>query len=315
MTYIQDAVTAGTQVLVHCAAERIVARGGEVVGVDATAIDPASGVRHRVAVRCRTVVLAGGAIFSPALLLRSGIGNGMVGKRLRLHPVTAGVGIYPHPIHLWSGHPQTAICTEFARLAGTHGFTIEVAPAHPGLAAMAIPWASGGNHKQQMARLAHMAAFIVLVRDHGWGRVTVTARGDPVVHYRMHPEDQRLMLKGLEEMGRIHFAAGAEEISSLHTRRVAVRRDEPAAASRFARSIHAEGIRPNGLALFSAHLMGGLPMGSDARRAAVDPSGQVYGVRGLYVADASVFPSAPSVNPMITIMAMAHRTAQRVASG
>ncbi len=60
--------------------------------------------------------------------------------------------------------------------------------------------------------------------------------------------------------------------------------------------------------------MGSLPMVSDPRRAAVDPTGQVYGVRGLYVADASVFPSAPGVNPMITIMAMARRTAQRIQS-
>jgi len=315
VTYVQDAYAAGAQVLVHCAAERILTRGGSVVGVEATATDPASGRRRRVAVRCTTVVLAGGAIFSPALLLRSGIGNAMVGQRLRLHPVTAGVGIYAHPIELWSGHPQTAACTEFARLTGTHGFTIEVAPAHPGLAAMAIPWASGEDHKRQMARLAHLAAFIVLVRDYRWGRVTVTARGDPVVHYRLHPEDQRLMLRGLEEMGKIHLAAGAREIYSLHTRRVAVRRDEPDAATRFARGVRAAGIRPNAVALFSAHLMGGLPMGSDPRRAAVDPSGQVYGVRGLYVADASVFPSAPSVNPMIAIMAMAHRTTQRVAAG
>src|SRR3990172_7972788 len=131
----------------------------------------------------------------------------------------------------------------------------------------------------------------------------------------MDAEDQRRMRRGLEEMGKIPLAAGAREIYSLHTRRVAVRRDEPDAATRFARGVRAAGIRPNALALFSAHLMGGLPMGSDSRRAAVDPSGQVHGVRGLYVADASVFPSAPSVNPMITIMAMARRTTQRVAGG
>lgn len=311
-TFVQDAAEGGAHIIVRCAAERIVARAGAVTGVEATISDPESGRRHRLDVRCRTVVLAGGAIFSPTLLLRSGLGNAMVGRGLRLHPVTTGVGIYRHRIAFWSGRPQTAICSEFARVGGTHGFMIEVAPAHPGLAAMAFPWSGGAEHKGLMTQIAHAAAFIVLVRDHGSGRVTVTAHGDPIVRYALHPQDQALMLRGLEEMGKIHLAAGAREIFSLHTRRVLVRRDEPDAAERFARGIRAAGIRPNGLALFSAHLMGGLPMGADSRSAAVDPNGQVYGVRGLYVADASVFPSAPAVNPMIAIMAMARRTARRI---
>jgi choline dehydrogenase-like flavoprotein len=310
VTYLQDAVDAGAQVLVHCAAERIVARGGAVVGVEATAAD--GDRRHRVEIRCRTVVLAGGALFSPALLLRSGLGNSMVGRGLRLHPVTAGLGVYERPIGIWAGRPQTAVCTEFARVAGTHGFSIEAAPAHPGLAALAFPWRNGADHKNLMTRYAHAAAFIVLVRDHGSGRVRVTPRGDPLVHYGLHPEDRSLMLRGLAEMGRIHLAAGAQEVFSLQTRRVQVRRDTPDAAGRFARDTQAVGIRPNALSMFSAHLMGSLPMGADPRRAAVDPAGQLYGVRGLYISDASVFPSAPGVNPMITVMAMAHRTAQRV---
>jgi choline dehydrogenase-like flavoprotein len=314
VTYVQDAFDAGTRVLVGCRAERIAARSGRVAGVEAMAADPATGQQHRVEIRCRTVVLAGGAIFSPALLLRSGLGNAMVGRRLRLHPVTACLGVYAHPIELWSGAPQTAVCTEFARFEGTHGFWIEASPGHPGLAAMAVPWTSREGHVRQMASLANVAALIVLVRDHGSGNITLTARGDPVVRYALHPRDQALMVRGLEEMGRIHLAAGALEVYSLHTRGVGVRRDEPQAAARFAAAVRREGIRPNALALFSAHLMGGLPMGADPRRAAVDPWGQLHGVRDLYVADASVFPSAPAVNPMITIMAVARRTAERIAA-
>ena len=93
-----------------------------------------------------------------------------------------------------------------------------------------------------------------------------------------------------------------------------MRRDEPQAAQRFAEAVTRAGIRPNAQALFSAHLMGSLPMGRDPRRAAVDPGGQLYGVRNLFVADASLFPTAPGVNPMITIMAMARRVANRIQS-
>ncbi len=311
-TYIRDACGAGAEVLVRCRAERILARRGEVRGVEAVATDEL-GRRHPVEIRCKRIVVAGGAVFSPALMLRSGLGNRMVGTGLRIHPVTACLGIYDRPIEIWAGRSQTAVCTEFARVDGTHGFWIEASPAHPGLAAAALPWSDGAGHKLLMARLANTAGSIVLVRDHGSGRVGVTAAGSPVVSYPLDPRDASLMVKGIGEMGKIHLAAGASEVLSLHTRTVRVGRDEPDAARRFAQGVEREGIRPGALALFSAHLMGGLPMGASSRRAAVDPSGQVYGVRNLYVCDGSVFPSAPAVNPMITIMAMAHRVALRIA--
>lgn len=232
---------------------------------------------------------------------------------LRIHPTTACAGIYDHPIEMWNGPAQTAMVDTQARiLNGTHGFWLEAAPGHPGLAAMALPWQGREEHQALMRRLAHTSALIVLVRDSGSGRVTITRAGDPVVRYRLRPEDQSLMIRGLQELGRIHLAAGAQEVGSLHTAGVRVRRDEPDAAARFANGVAHAGIRPNALALFSAHLMGSLLMGADPRRAAVDPSGRLYGVRNLYVADASVFPSAPSVNPMITIMAMARRIADRI---
>lgn len=311
-TWITDAVSAGARIVVDGEAQRIVTRGGEVTGVEAAVRDPRTGAQHRLEIACRTVVLAGGAIFSPVLLQRSSLGNARVGTGLRLHPVTAALGIYDRPIEIWRGAAQTAACTAFARAGGTHGFWIEASPGHPGLAAMAVPWTSRDDYAALMRRLRHTAAFIALLRDRGSGTVQPARDGSPVVRYRMHPLDRALMVRALEEIARIHLAAGAQEVFSLHTRRVHVRRSEPEAANRFARGVRAEGIRPNAVTLFSAHLMGGLPMGADRTRAAVDPSGRLYGVRNLYVADGSIFPSAPSVNPQITIMAMAHRIAKGI---
>ena len=65
--------------------------------------------------------------------------------------------------------------------------------------------------------------------------------------------------------------------------------------------------------MFSAHQMGTCRMGQDKRTAVCDASGEVFGVRGLYIGDASAFPLSSGVNPMITIMAMAHHTARRIA--
>jgi choline dehydrogenase-like flavoprotein len=81
---------------------------------------------------------------------------------------------------------------------------------------------------------------------------------------------------------------------------------------RFLGEIAARGIAPNRLPLFTAHQMGSCRMGASARTSVADPYGQVHGVPGLYIADASGFPTASGVNPMLTVMALAHRVAQRI---
>lgn len=47
---------------------------------------------------------------------------------------------------------------------------------------------------------------------------------------------------------------------------------------------------------------------------ACNPSGEVWDVSGLYVADGSVFPTPSGVNPMITIYGVAYLTAQGIVS-
>jgi choline dehydrogenase-like flavoprotein len=64
--------------------------------------------------------------------------------------------------------------------------------------------------------------------------------------------------------------------------------------------------------LFSAHQMSSCRIGQGPATSVADPDGQVHGVRGLYVTDASAFPNASGVNPMLTVMALARRTASRI---
>ena len=82
----------------------------------------------------------------------------------------------------------------------------------------------------------------------------------------------------------------------------------------FVDTIRARGVRPNKIVMYSAHIMGSCPMSSDESVGAVNPEGELYGIRNLFVGDASVFPTAPGVYPMITIMAMSRRTAEFVAA-
>ena len=312
VTYLPDAHRAGARFLFDTTANRIVIEGGAAQGVEATY---RRGYREvPVHVRARAVVAAGGAIQTPPLLVRSGIRFRGVGVGLRLDPTTALVGEFPEPVRMWKGPMQTIVVRRFQDTdEGHHGPWLESAPGHPGLAALATPWHGGRAHKDAMRRADRFAATIVLARDVAEGRVSTDSRGEPVIKYRMSPRDRRNLVRGLQEAARIHRAAGARRISTLHLRECTVGdgtseiRDRDLDA--FIDTIARLGIRENGLALFTAHPMGSARAGTDPRTSAANPMGECHEVRGIWIADGSLLPTAPGVNPMITIMALAARTA------
>ena len=90
----------------------------------------------------------------------------------------------------------------------------------------------------------------------------------------------------------------------------------PIAQTLVSRGVHlvivGRGVVTNRVTLFSAHQMSSCRIGRDRASSVADPDGQVWDVRGLFITDASAFPSAAGVNPMLTVMALARRTAQRM---
>lgn len=319
LTYLQDAHDQGARVLVRCTAERLVVERGSVVGVEGWAPDSATGERRRVVVRAPIVVVAGGSVESPALLLRSGLQNPNIGRHLRLHPVVASGGLYPDPVETWTGSLQTVYSDHFARLRGDYGFRLEVMPAHPGLLGLATPWGGGQSFKQLMAHIRNQAVFITLTRDTGEGHVTLDKQGDPVLHYWPNEVDRRHLARGMQEVTRIVFAGGGTGVRHNFSPLLALESEasRPGAVSearmkRFLGEIERRGIAPNRVIVGTAHQMGTCRLGGSAKTAVADPDGQVYGVRGLYIADASGFPTASGVNPMLSTMALAYHVAQRI---
>ena len=312
VTYLPDAYHAGARFLFDAKADHIVIESGEARGVEATS--RSDGRDFPIHVRASTVVAAGSAIQTPALLLRSGVRSPGVGVGLRLDPTTALFGEFPHPVRMWSGPMQTIVVRRFQEADdGHHGPWLESAPGHPGLSALAIPWTGGRAHKDAMRRLHRAASTIVLVRDVAEGRVTIDRRGEPILSYRLSARDRRNLTRGLQEAARIHRAAGACRIGSLHLRECSagdgshpIRLGELDA---FVDRVGRLGIRENGVALFSAHPMGSARAGLDPKTSAAKPTGESHEVRNLWIGDGSILPTAPGVNPMISIMAVALRTA------
>ena len=315
--YVPAALAAGARLFTDVRVERmeLAERGGgsPLKRVHATVVDRETGApRGTLVVEAPIVVVAAGAVGTPVLLQKSGMGGGGVGGFLRLHPTTAVIGRYAREMYGGAGIPLSAICDEFLRGGDGYGFWIETPPMYAGLAAASMP-GFGAPHRELVEAAPNLASMIVLVRDgaergRSSGGVTVDRAGRVRIRYRMSSADRARLLRGMEAAARIQFAAGAEEVSTLHAR--ACRMRSPAELGTIAR----RPAGPNQLGVMSAHVNGTCRIGTDPRTSGCTPDGERHGVPGVYVADGSLLPTAPGVNPQETIMAIATVISERIAS-
>ncbi|KAL1835913.1 hypothetical protein VTK73DRAFT_5269 [Phialemonium thermophilum] len=194
------------------------------------------------------------------------------------------------------------------------------------------PWRGGIDFKTSAARLAHFETFIALVRDRDTGSVHVDPdTGRPRVHYTPSAFDRAHALEGILALCRLCHASGAREIHPFlpevepFIRQVAKKNndddkeEESRAVPDLAFEAWLDGVRAVGSRTIahspfaSAHQMGSCRMGSHPGEGVVDGRGRAWEARSLFVADASVFPSASGVNPMVTNMAIADWIARGVA--
>src|SRR4051812_40167705 len=313
-TYLQDAADAGARFVVNCRVERVLVENGRAAGVEGTYLD-SDGRAARVTVRAPTVVVAAGALDTPALLLRSGIGGPAAGDYLRLHPATAVIGGYDDPPKAWWGAPQSALSMEYADLQDGYGYLVETSHASPGVTGTSVPWESGAQHKTDMARGPISSAMVFLIRDRGHGRVTVDGAGNPVHTYPFSDGlDLANFRHGLRTMAVMHEAAGAHEVITLHRKPLRWARADGEAIEDFAARVIAAPLTPFEHATFSLHHMGSARMGKDPATSVAGPFGELHDTPGVWIGDASAFPTASGTNPMLTTMALAHRTAEAIAA-
>ena len=304
--YLLDASVAGADVIVRCRANRILVEDGRAAGVEAVVTDQAGAEIH-VTIRSPRVVVAGGGIESPALLLRSGIGGPAVGQHLRVHPAWFVTGLYADRIDAWSGQIQSVVSFDYAHLEHGDGFLCECVILSPTFWAASMPWESGADHKRAMLDLRRAATWHGVAHDHGSGRVTIAADGTARVEWELDNELDRLTATAaLTELSRLHEAAGAEEIYTFQPPGLRWRRGDDFESFLGALGTHSPRVA------YSAHQMGSCRMGIDARTSVANVEGELHDVAGVWIGDASALPSAPGVNPMITIMAVAERTARRI---
>ncbi|MGI5415314.1 GMC family oxidoreductase N-terminal domain-containing protein [Actinomadura luteofluorescens] len=292
---LPQACEAGAQIVSRARVERILVERGTATGVRARRPDGTA-----FEILAPRVVVAAGALETPLLLRRSGIGaHPEVGRGMAVHPATNIAGRFAEPVVSWSGVMQSVGVEE---LHGD-GILIEATASPPGMSSFPLPGA-GRALRRALEGADRLAVLGAMIADAPSGRVH-GARHRALVRYDLAREDAARLRRALVAMGRILFAAGAEEVLTGLPRHPSARDDAEltrAVAMASASDLHLAGFHPTGT----------VRLGADAGRAPVDPSGRLRGVRGVHVADASVLPSCPEVNPQLTIMAMALRIAEGI---
>jgi choline dehydrogenase-like flavoprotein len=301
LTYLPDAVSKGAEVYAQCRVERIEWSGRRAIAAIGRFLDAAS-VRETgraVRVEPKVMVISGGALNSPALLLRSEITGIAVGKHTWLHPVVAMGAFYKDRVEGFYGAPQSVASHHFAQRKEGAGFFIEAAPVHPMLASISMP-GFGGPLRTRMGLLPNVAATISLMIDgfdpaETGGTVSLKPEGGPKLDYPFTERNYECFRAGMKAIAQLHLANGAREIVSFHTTHVHISKESDLAR------IDAAPLGPNLFGAFTAHQMGGCRMGADPAKSVVDPQFRHHAFDNLFVVDGSVFPTSLGVNPMETI--------------
>jgi len=317
LTYLPDAAGKGARVYADCRVTRLVLdeRRERVTAVEAEVLDPETDrpSGRRVTVAAARFVVAGGAINSPALLLRSGVPDphGRVGKRTFLHPVVATVAFFDTRIDPFYGAPQSVASHAFIDRPGRMGFFLEVPPLHPMLASLALP-GFGPAHRDGMRLLSRTNAVIALLRD-GFlpddegGTVSLREGGSRLsIRYALGESHREAAREAMRVAARIQLAAGAREVRTLHAQPVVIRSERDLDA------IDERPLGPNRIAVFTAHQMGGCAAGADPRVSVVDASLRHHQLANLWVFDGSVFPTSLGVNPQLSILGVVSASAERM---
>jgi len=285
---LPEAEAAGAALVTGARVERVLVEGARVTGVRARRSDGTV-----VEVAAPLVVVAAGATETPPLLRRSGLArHPLLGHGLALHPAVGVAGVFEEEIHPTEGVLQSVGIEE---LHERDHVLVEATAAPAGMGSVAVPGV-GRALAARLAKAEHVATLGAMVGDAPAGRVHGSRRA--LLRYDLRAEDGARLLRAVEAMGRVLFAAGATEVwTGLRRTPVVRRKDELREAVAKA--------SPADLHLAAFHPSGSARMGADPQRAPVDERGALRGVRGVLVADASALPSCPEVNPQVTIMAIA----------
>lgn len=302
VTYLPRAAEAGARVRSKTEVERILFEDKRAVGVRCRVHGDERYATREVRAR-GAVVCAGGAFGTPELLLRSGFDDGGrgLGANLHVHPAAWIGARFEDEVRGWDGVMQSYFVDEWF----DRGLLLEATFTPLAFGAQWLPGV-GREHQERMLAYDRIASTGVHLSDRSSGRVALAGDGSLRLSYKLSRDEAATLAYGIARAAEIFFAAGATEVYPQVSGAPVIR---PGGVADF----EASPLRPSELRLEAFHPMGTAAMGDDGPRAVTTPDGAVRGVRGLFVADASLLPTSLGVNPMMTVIACASRVATRLA--
>ena len=258
------------------------------------------------------IVLAAGAIGTPAILLRSKFSNLLVGRYTHIHPVTICFGLYPERTFPAYGVPDNMMSAQFAENAEHTGYLIETGSFFPVMTAVAS-LDFGPQLRRFMADYSSRGAISYAHHNTGfdldwnYGTVKLGSNQSPKLDYQLHPSNRDNMRQSLREMTKIHLRAGAESVYHITNPSIEIRSEAELD------KLDAVAFEPGKTSQLTVHVMGGCRMGSNRHNSVVDTDFKLRGSDNVYVADASVFPTGLGANPQVTIYSLALWAAEKIA--
>ncbi len=299
VSYIPLALRAGAELFPGAKVTRILIEGGRACGVVA-----ATSTGHVLTVRARAVVVSCGAILTPLLLRAQHLGtrSGWLGENLSIHPATGVLAELDELIQCWNGIPQGYSIEEHI----DEGILYEGSMI-PLEMTMSLTQMIGPELVRLAESFDHVSGFGFLVEDSSRGSVT-EVRGHPVIRYSLREADVARIKRGIDVLAQVYFAAGAKVVHTMVHGHDVLRSERDLERLRQAK------LRASDLGVNAYHPLGTARMGRDPASSVVDANNELHDTPGLYVVDGASVPGALGVNPQVTIMALATRAAEKIAS-
>ena len=321
VTTIPGALVEGATLISKARADKFIIKNSRIDAIKCRRMNYLGNIpsKNFITIKAKHYILAAGGIGSPGILLRSKNKilnpHGVVGKRTFLHPVNLSGAIMPYKVYGEYGAPQTSFSDHYidTRINNEKsGFKLECPPLQPMLVATNLE-GHGSSHAKIMKKRPYLQVLIALQRD-GFhhesigGNVYLKKDESPGLDYKV----SRYVWDGIRDafhvMADIQFAAGAKAVSPVHINAELYK--SPSQAKNSISSLPMETLKAK---LFSAHVMGGCPMGEDRLKSVVNSKGGHHEVENLSVFDGSVFPTSIAANPMESIFAIAAKFSKELA--
>ncbi len=303
-SYLPSNEQHGAEIYTCAEVDGVMTSGARAVGVTGHVIDP-RGYRKlaRFSVRAKTVILSAGTMHTPVILQRSGINpGGAVGATMFCHVGGGMVGIMEEVVDPWVGATQGwgAISKDIK------GLKYEGLWASPSV--LMVRWGDVGlPFIERLHEVKHATVVALVYRGKVRGTVKAKRNGMPSMRLWIDESNVSPIARGMKAAADALLQVGARYVHTGLPGVVDEMRSEKDTASLLSPRLKAKH-----LTMTLNHTFGSCRMTTDAT-GPVDPNGKVRGIEGLYVCDASVFPSPSAVNPQATIMALADITSRRLA--